>query len=59
MKCYVVIEDDRGMGISVEAVYLSKERAEDHASDSSHFYVYESEIDNFDIKNVGTLNIKF
>ena len=45
MKVYVVLEDDRGMGVSVEAVYVSKERAEEFASASSHYWVEEMELD--------------
>jgi hypothetical protein len=45
MKVYIVIEDDRGMGVSVEAVYLSKEKAEVHAAESGHYFMEESELD--------------
>jgi hypothetical protein len=48
MKVYVVMEDDRGMGVSVEAVYLSKEKAEAHAAQSRHYFMEESELDIFD-----------
>lgn len=50
MKVYVVMEDDRGMGVSVEAVYLSKEKAEAHAAQSGHFWYEESELDIFDVR---------
>jgi len=45
MKVYVVMEDDRGMGASVEAVYLSRAKAEYHAGQSSHYWMEESELD--------------
>jgi hypothetical protein len=45
MKVFVVLEDDRGMGVSVEAVCVSKERAEELASASSHYWVEEMELD--------------
>lgn len=44
MKIFVVIENDRGMGVCLIAAYHSKESAESHASQSSHFYVEETEI---------------
>ena len=40
--CYVVVEEDRGMGATVEAVFLDKEQAEALANTSSHLYVEES-----------------
>lgn len=40
--CYVVVEDDRGMGSTVEAVYADKVEANKHAASSSHLYVEES-----------------
>lgn len=40
--CYVVIEEDRGMGATVEAVFLDKEQAKALANTSSHLYVEES-----------------
>ena len=48
MKCYVVYEEDRGMGISIEGVYFSEVLAQQHASLSSHMYCQESMVE--DIK---------
>ena len=42
IPCYVVIEDDRGMGATVKAVFLDKEQSEAMAITSSHLYVEES-----------------
>ena len=40
--CYVVVEEDRGIGATVEAVFLDKEQAEALLNTSSHLYVEES-----------------
>ena len=47
MKVYVVLEDDRGMGMGVFVigVFVSKKRAEECASDSTHYWVEEMELD--------------
>lgn len=45
MKVYVVFEEDRGMGIFVVGVYTNKEVAEKVCSESSHYYMDESELD--------------
>ena len=42
LTCYVVVEDDRGLGSTVEAVYADKVEADKHAASSSHLYTYES-----------------
>lgn len=39
---WVVIQEDRGLGPSVEGVFLNKEDAEAYASESSHLEVQES-----------------
>lgn len=39
---WVVIEEDRGLGPSVEGVFLNKEDAEAYAAKSSHLEVQES-----------------
>jgi len=40
-NCYVVLEDDRGWGTTVEAVYADKVEADKHAAPSNHLYVEE------------------
>jgi len=45
MKCYVVYEEDRGMGISIEGVYFSEVLAQQHAAQSSHTYCQESTVE--------------
>ncbi len=42
MKVWIVMEEDRGMGVMVEGVFQDKEQAEKFAEQSSHFFVEES-----------------
>ena len=38
---FVVIEGDRGMGETLLAAYPTRPKAEEHAKESSHYYVQE------------------
>ncbi len=44
MKVYVVIEEDRGMGVMVQGVFQDQAQAEECAQQSSHFFVEESDM---------------
>ena len=46
LPCYVVIEEDRGMGATVEAVYMDNRQAVEHAKKSSHLYIEKSLLHN-------------
>ena len=38
---FVVIEDDRGMGETLIAAYPIRQKADEHAKESGHYYVQE------------------
>ena len=44
MKVYVVIEDDRGCGVSIVGVYTNKDKALKVADESSHYELREEEL---------------
>jgi hypothetical protein len=44
MKIYVVLEEDRGCGVSVVGVYRNREDAERVAETSSRLWVVEEEL---------------
>lgn len=45
MKIYVVYEEDRGMGVSIEGAFLSREAAEKLVTSSGHLYLQEVELE--------------
>ena len=40
MKVFIVLEDDRGCGVSVAGVFLSLETALEFVKENSHCYLY-------------------
>jgi hypothetical protein len=40
MKVFIVLEDDRGCGVSVAGVFLSLEAALEFVKENSHCYLY-------------------
>ena len=44
MKVWIVLEEDRGMGVMVQGVFQDQAQAEECARLSGHFYVEESDM---------------
>lgn len=48
MKVYVVLEEDRGCGVTVNGVYLKEQDAINYIDGNSHYWYKEEEVQGLD-----------